>query len=173
MSFLSSSKYIWSLHDKWLQPKASCDCFCEYKCIFWKPWKFLWTIKWVFWNALKYNLCRILSHSLVPNIAANSDRKNLNQYFWKVLIRVTEKSLIQCTVLHWSFEPDDPSLVVSQLRICRPPLLRSGHLDINDAQCAENKYGRKIQLNLIPYYQSEKLYVQSGLWSLENFVNTN
>ena len=29
--------------------------------------------------------------------------------------------------------------VVSQLRICRPRLLRSGHLDIKDAQCVETK----------------------------------
>ena len=38
-------------------------------------------------------------------------------------------------------------LVVSQLRICKsipPPLLRSGHLDIKEAQCAETKDGRKI-----------------------------
>ena len=41
---------------------------------------------------------------------------------------------------------------LSQLRICRNPplpLLRSGHLDIKDAQCAENKDGRKISYQII------------------------
>ena len=35
-------------------------------------------------------------------------------------------------------------VVVSQLRIYRPSLLRSRHLDIKDAQCAENKMTVKI-----------------------------
>ena len=40
-------------------------------------------------------------------------------------------------------------LAVSQLRICRPPPpVRSGHLNIKYAQCAENKDGRKISYNI-------------------------
>ena len=41
--------------------------------------------------------------------------------------------------------------VVSQLRICRPPPspLRSGHLDIKDAQWPENKDGRKVSYHII------------------------
>ena len=31
----------------------------------------------------------------------------------------------------------------------RPPLLRSGHLDIKDAQCAEDKDGRKISYHVV------------------------
>ena len=36
---------------------------------------------------------------------------------------------------------DCNNTVVPQLRICRPPSLRSGHLDIKAAQYAENKDG--------------------------------
>ena len=41
---------------------------------------------------------------------------------------------------------------LSQLRIYRPPSpppLKSGHLDIKDVQCAENKDGRKISCHII------------------------
>ena len=38
---------------------------------------------------------------------------------------------------------------VSQLRICRPTPLRSGHLDIRDMQCAETKDGHKISYHII------------------------
>ena len=43
--------------------------------------------------------------------------------------------------------------VVFQLRICRPPPLlyplRSGHLDIKDAQCAETKDVLKMSYHII------------------------
>ena len=44
----------------------------------------------------------------------------------------------------WSYYNFSNHLTLSQLRICRPPPLRSGHLDIRDAQCAETKDRLKI-----------------------------
>ena len=38
--------------------------------------------------------------------------------------------------------------VVSQLRICRPPPIRSGHFDIKDTQCAKKMKGVKFHITL-------------------------
>ena len=40
-------------------------------------------------------------------------------------------------------------MVVSQLRICRPPPLISGHLDIKYAQCVKKNDERKISDHII------------------------
>ena len=39
-----------------------------------------------------------------------------------------------------------------------PPPLRSGHLEIKDAQCAENNDGRKISYHIIPRLSGD------GVW---------
>ena len=54
--------------------------------------------------------------------------------------------------------------VVFHLRICRPPplSLRSGHLDIKDEQCSENKDGRKISHHIISRLYSEWRYYSFG-----------
>ena len=40
-------------------------------------------------------------------------------------------------------------LALSQVSICRPTLLRSGHLDIKDTQCTETKDVLKISYHII------------------------
>ena len=40
-------------------------------------------------------------------------------------------------------------MALSQLRICRPHPLRSGHLDIKDVQCAKISDGREISYHII------------------------
>ena len=41
-------------------------------------------------------------------------------------------------------------LVVSQLRICRPPLI-SSHLDMKDVQCAKKNDGREVSYHIITH----------------------
>ena len=53
---------------------------------------------------------------------------------------------IQCYIAN-TYTIDIQAL--SQLRIYRPSPLRSSHLNIRDAQCAENKDGRKIAYHII------------------------
>ena len=45
-----------------------------------------------------------------------------------------------------NFFIDSKILVISQLRICRLSLLRSGYLGIKDAQCAKKMMGAKFHI---------------------------
>ena len=58
---------------------------------------------------------------------------------------------------------------MSQLRICRPNLLplRRGHLDIKDAQCAENKDGRKISYHISRLSTTD---LKEAFWAPKNSI---